>query len=103
MLFRSYKSKEGGIYRLSLIEKKYFLERTKYWDNIKEKERIAKLNSPEEQLKKYKSDKANLEYNLSHSLSELKTAKQKYPENIDFWEKKVKENKTTLDEFNHKN
>ena len=94
-----YAGKEKGLYRISPIEKEYFIKQKEYYKKQRKKESERKAKDPKEIAEQIKIELANLEYNLEHSKSELDIALQKYPESVDFWSEKVKVNEKKLLEF----
>ena len=89
--------REGkGTYKLTLDEKEYFIKRDKHYRIQKELKAVVELTSPVKREEKRKRKIEDFRYNLQHSENELKTALKKYPESVDFWRNKVKEDKQKL-------
>jgi len=95
-----YAGKEGGTYKISQIEKEYFLSRKKYYTKLLQAENRKKRADPQYQLQKEKEKEQDLARNVRWAKRELEYAKRDNDTHrIEYWTKAIQEKKQRLVNF----
>ena len=95
-----YSGREGGTYKISPTEKKYFWSRRDYYTKRLQAENARIKADPKYQLQKQKEEEQDLVRNLRWAKRELESAKRDNDTNrIEYWTKAIQNKEQQLIEF----